>query len=55
VWERLRALLLTELRAAGEIEWSRAVLVRYDRRADIHESWLALGCCLICFRRLQRG
>jgi transposase len=33
----------------------RRLLVRYDRRADIHESWLALGCCLICFRRLQRG
>ncbi len=33
----------------------RRLLVRYDRPADIHESWLALGCCLICFRRLQRG
>jgi hypothetical protein len=25
VWERLHARLLTELRAAGEIEWTRAV------------------------------
>jgi transposase len=25
VWERLHSLLLAELRAAGEIEWSRAV------------------------------
>jgi transposase len=25
VWERLHAVLLAELRAAGEIEWSRAV------------------------------
>ena len=25
VWERLHAVLLTQLRAAGEIEWSRAV------------------------------
>src|SRR5690348_8593549 len=25
VWEKLHELLLTELRAAGEIEWSRAV------------------------------
>jgi len=25
VWERLHALLLSKLRAAGEIEWSRAV------------------------------
>jgi transposase len=26
VWEKLHALLLTELRAAGELEWSRAVV-----------------------------
>jgi transposase len=26
VWERLHALLLAELRAAGELEWSRAVI-----------------------------
>jgi transposase len=26
VWERLHAVLLAELRAAGEIEWSRAVV-----------------------------
>ena len=25
VWERLHALLLAELRAAGELEWSRAI------------------------------
>jgi hypothetical protein len=25
VWERLHALLLAELQAAGEIQWSRAV------------------------------
>ncbi len=25
VWERLHALLLSDLRAAGEIEWSRAI------------------------------
>jgi transposase len=30
----------------------KRLLVRYDRRADIHEAFLALGCCLICFRRL---
>ena len=33
----------------------KRLLVGYDRRAEIHEAWLALGCCLICFRRLQRG
>ena len=31
------------------------LLVRYDRRAEIHEAFLALGCCLICFRRLQNS
>ncbi len=31
----------------------RRLLVRYDRRSDIHESFLALACCLICWRRLQ--
>src|SRR5215218_6592339 len=29
--------------------------VRYDRRAEMHEAFLALGCCLVCFRRLQRS
>jgi hypothetical protein len=28
-------------------------LVRYDRRHEIHEAFLALACCLVCFRRLQ--
>ena len=31
----------------------RRLLVRYERRADIHEAFLALGCCLICWRRLE--
>ena len=31
----------------------KRLLVRYDRRADIHEAFLALGCCLICYRRLK--
>ena len=30
----------------------RRLLVRYERRAEIHEAFLALGCCLICSRRL---
>ncbi len=25
------------------------------RRAEIHEAFLALGCCLVCFRRLRRS
>jgi transposase len=33
----------------------KRLLARYDRRAEIHEAFLALGCCLVCFRRLQRS
>jgi len=28
------------------------LLVRYERRGDMHDALLALGCCLTCFRRL---
>jgi hypothetical protein len=28
------------------------LLIRYDRRADIHEAFVALGCYLVCYRRL---
>jgi transposase len=31
----------------------KRLLVRYDRRHEIHEAFLALGCCLVCFRRLR--
>jgi transposase len=31
----------------------RRLLLRTDRRDDIHESSLALVCCLICWRRLE--
>jgi IS5 family transposase len=32
----------------------KRLLVRYERRADMHQAFLALGCCLICFRRLNQ-
>lgn len=31
----------------------RRLRVRYDRRADIHRGFLALGCALICWRHLN--
>jgi len=31
----------------------RRLLIRTDRRDDIHEAFLALACCLICWRRLE--
>jgi transposase len=30
----------------------KRLLVRYERRDDIHQGLLALACCLICFRTL---
>ena len=33
----------------------KRLLARYDRRAEIHEAFLALACCLVCFRRLERS
>ena len=33
----------------------KRLLVRYERRAEIHEAFLALGCCLICYRRLNHA
>ncbi len=31
----------------------RRLRIRYERRADIHEAFLSIGCSLICFRRLN--
>jgi transposase len=33
----------------------KRLLVRYDRRAEIHEAFLAIACCLVCFRRLEKS
>lgn len=38
------------------ISWlhqKRRLRLRYERRGDIHEALLSIGCCLICFKRLQ--
>ena len=32
----------------------KRLLVRYDRRADIHEAFLAIGCCIVCYCRLRK-
>ena len=40
----------------GTIAWLhqfRRLRIRYERRAEIHEAFLSLGCSLICFRRLN--
>jgi transposase len=33
----------------------KRLLVRFDRRAEIHEAFLAIGCCLVCYRRLRNS
>lgn len=33
----------------------KRLLTRYERRHEIHEAFLALGCCLICLRRLNQS
>ena len=33
----------------------RRLRVRYDRRADIHEAFLSLGCALICWQSLRKA
>jgi IS5 family transposase len=32
----------------------RRLTIRYERRADIHQAFLTLGCTVICFQQLQR-
>lgn len=32
----------------------RRLIVRYQRRQDIHEAFLSLGCALLCFKAVQR-
>ena len=33
---------------------SRRLTIRYARRADIHQAFLTLGCCLICANALEQ-
>lgn len=32
----------------------RRLTVRYERRADLHQAFLTLGCALLCFNTLQK-
>jgi transposase len=32
----------------------RRLAVRYERRADIHQALLTLGCAIICLKQIQR-
>ncbi|MDR2209729.1 MAG: IS5/IS1182 family transposase, partial [Azoarcus sp.] len=33
----------------------RRLRVRYERRADIHEAFLKLGCAMICWRSMKNS
>jgi transposase len=33
----------------------RRLRVRYERRADIHEAFVTLGCIIICWRTLKNA
>jgi transposase len=41
-------------RTFAHLHQFKRLLVRYERRSEMHEAMLALGCCLICFRRYQK-
>ena len=32
----------------------RRLTIRYERRVDIHQAFLSLGCALICWHALQQ-
>lgn len=53
-------------RALGRFRWVvertlswlsqfRRLRIRYERRADIHEAFLTIGCALICWNFVQNG
>ncbi len=41
-------------RTSAWLNQFRRLRVRYDKRADIHEAFLSLGCALICWQSLRR-
>ena len=61
-WDLMHFALLSWLARNGDVvertfAWLsqfRRLRVRYDKRADIHEAFLSLGCALICWRSLRR-
>jgi len=32
----------------------RRLTIRYERRQEIHEAFLSLGCALICLKAIER-
>jgi transposase len=50
--QRLGVLRWVVERTIAWLHQFRRLRVRYERRADIHQAFLSLGCVLICFRTL---
>jgi transposase len=40
-------------RSLSSLHQYRRLRLRYERRADIHEAFLALACSLICLKQLN--
>jgi len=41
-------------RTLSQLNYHRRLKIRYERRADIHQAFLDLGCTLICWSFVQR-
>ncbi len=53
--EGLGALRWVAERTIAWLRQFRRLRVRYERRADIHQAFLTLGCILICARTLNKS
>ena len=42
-------------RALARLNRFRRLAVRYERRADIHLAFAALGCALVCLNQIRRS
>jgi hypothetical protein len=71
LWDLIHFAPLDWLARSEQIDWSLAIVVvertfawlnqfrrlrvRYDKRTDIHEAFLSLGCALTCWQSLRKG
>ncbi len=47
--------VLRVMGAVALLHHFKRLLIRYDRRHEIHHAFLAIGCCLVCHRRLTNS
>jgi hypothetical protein len=40
--------------ALALLHWFRRLRIRWEIRDDIHDAFVALGCAIICWRRLRK-